>query len=719
MKTLSLSFAVVLSVSLLACGPTRATVTPDNMESEPMAPPMAKQVPHRLEAHGQVREDEFYWLRSDDRSDAEMLSYLEAENSYTDEQLRPLAPFQETLFQEIVGRIAQDDSTVPYRFRGDYHYVRYEEGEEYPIFCRRRGAEDADEEVLLDANAAAEGHEFFQVARTGLSESRNLLAYAEDTVGRRIYTIRIKDLATGDNRDDVLEGTSGGFVWAADDQHLFYVKREEGTLRAYQVWRHVLGTAQSEDALVFEETDDEFFVSIRRSKSQQYVIVASYQTLSHEIRVIPAAEPLAEPRVFLSREENHEYDIDHLGDRFYIRTNWEARDFRLMSVGLEDSQDKARWREEVAAREGVFFGDFDLFTRHLVVSERRDAIARLRIIPWADRDAAHEVSFDEAVYHTSLGTNREADSDSLRFRYASLTTPTTVYDYDMGARTRVLKKQDPVLGDFDSADYVTGREVVTARDGTRVPVSFVHRRDLDRSQPQPLLLYGYGSYGYSIDPTFRSSRLSLLDRGVIFAIAHIRGGQDYGRAWYEDGKMMNKMNTFTDFIDCGRHLVEHGWTRSESMFAMGGSAGGLLMGAVVNMDPDLFTGVVASVPFVDVVTTMLDETIPLTTFEYDEWGNPNERAAYDYMMTYSPYDNVTAQDYPNMLVLSGLHDSQVQYWEPTKWVARLRVRGTGDNRLLLHTNMDAGHGGASGRFRRHRETAMEFAFLLDLVDVRQ
>jgi len=710
------AFAGLLLLLTTGCGPSRAPVH-SAPGGEPLAAPVAKIVPHRLEAHGEVRIDDYYWLRDDDRDDPEVLRYIEAENAYTEAQMRPLAGFREALYEEIVARIEQDDSTVPYLDDGAWRYRRYEQGGEYPIFCRRRGSADAPEEVLLDANAEAREHDYYNVSDVDVSSGGTTLAYAEDTVGRRIYTIRLRAMATGAALPDIIEGTAGDFVWARDDRTLFYVKREEGTLREFQVWRHAVGTPPSDDALVFHERDPEYWLTLSLTKSKRYVVVASYQTLSFEMLTIPADAPTTAPRVFLPREERHEYAIDHIGDRFYVLTNWQARNFRLMSVPLEQSQDKNAWREEIPARDGVLLEGFELFTRHLVVSERREGIARLRVIPWQARDQAHEIAFDEDVYVSGFGDNVEPDTDTLRFEYTSLTTPHSVFDYDMETRERALRKQERVLGDFDRGDYVAHRLVVTARDGANVPVSIVHRRDLDRSRPQPLLLYGYGAYGYSADPVFRSHRLSLLDRGVIFAIAHVRGGQELGRAWYEDGRLMHKRNTFTDFIDCAERLVSDGWTAPDKLFAYGASAGGLLMGAVANMRPDLFRAIVADVPFVDVLTTMLDETIPLTTFEYDEWGNPNERAYYDYILSYSPYDAVQRRDYPAMLVLSGLHDSQVQYWEPTKWVAKLRALRTDDDPLLLFTSMDAGHSGASGRFRAHRENALVYAFLLSLVGI--
>lgn len=744
--------ALLLLALAVACGGSQSTQTvthgdghdegPSTDVSARPRPPVAKQVPHELRAHDQVRQDPYYWMRDDDRDDEEILAHLRAENDYTAAMLEPLSAFRESLYQEIVARIPQDDGSVPSRYGAHLYYERVEAGKEYAIHCRRAVAEcaqepctDAPEEILLDGNQLAAEHAYYDLRGLTPTHDGKLLAYAEDTLSRRIYTIRIKNLEDGSLLPDTLEGTSGNSVWSTDGRTLFYVKRDPQTLRAHQVWRHTLGTPSAEDVQVFEETDDEFYVSIFESKSRDFVMIGSYQTLAHEYRYIDARNPTSEPKLVLAREEGHEYDVDHALGRFYIRTNWEARDFRLMSVAPEVSADRARWRVEVPAQEGVFFESYELFSSHLVVNERRDGILRLRVIPWkvgerpaargrralpnaANLTQAHEIVMDEDAYWTSFGDNEELGGGTLRFLYSSMTTPPSVIDYDLNRRTRTVRKVEEVVGDFDRADYVSHRLNVPVRDGTLVPVSIVHRRDLDRNQPQPLLLYGYGSYGYSLDPTFSSPRLSLLNRGVIFAIAHVRGGQERGRAWYENGKLLNKMNTFNDFIDVGRHLVNERWTSSDRLFAHGASAGGLLMGAIANQAPELFGAIVADVPFVDVVTTMLDETIPLTTFEYDEWGNPNERAYYDYMMGYSPYDNVRAQAYPPMLVLTGLHDSQVQYWEPMKWVARLRELKTDDNPLLFDVNMEAGHGGSSGRFRRHKETALVYAFLLDRVNVR-
>ena len=696
-----------------------------------LRPPMAKRIDYRHSTHGQTREDPYFWLRDDERENTEVLDYLRRENEYTEQELAPLSGFRETLYEEIVARIPQDDASVPVQVDGWWRYTRNETGKEYDIHCRLpASAPEPDpsagpatgEEIVLDENERARGHDYYAAVGPMISVDGATMAFGEDTVSRRIYTLRFKDLGTGELLPDTIEGTTGGAVWALDHRTVFYVKREEGTLRAHQVWRHTLG--ETEDTLVFEETDEQFYVSVGRSRSRDYILIGSYQTVSSEYRFVDARQPTAAPQLFLERERDHEYDVDHLGGRFYVRTNWEAQDFRLMSAAPADTGHKDRWREEIPAREGVLFRGFELFRDYLVASERVDGIAGLRVLPWgdegrADAERAHRIAFDEPVYYATLGDNPEVGSDTLRLIYSSMTTPWSTVDYRMDTKARVLKKRQRVVGSFEPDAYATERLMATARDGTPVPISLVYRRDLDRSEPQPLLLYAYGSYGHSMDPTFSSVRLSLLDRGFVYAIAHVRGGQEMGRAWYEDGKLMKKLNTFFDYIDCGRHLVDQGWTASDRLFGHGGSAGGLLIGAVANMAPDLFEGLVADVPFVDVVTTMLDETIPLTTFEYDEWGNPNAPAAYEYMMRYSPYDNVRAQAYPAMLVISGLHDSQVQYWEPAKWVARLRHRKTDDNRLLLHMNMEAGHGGASGRFRQHRETALTYAFILDLVGIHE
>lgn len=680
-------------------------------------PPVARRGDHVHSEHGVERLDPYYWMRSDDRSDPEVLAYLAEENTYAEAILAPHEAATETIFEEIVGRIPKNESSVPWERDGFVYSHRYVEGGEYAVHVRTSLEEGAQEVVILDENADSEGHSYYGASGLSVSDDTNTLAWGEDLVGRRIYTIRFKDLRTGEPLPDRIEGTTGRGTWAADGRTYFYVKREEGTLRAHQVWRHELG--QSEDTLVFDETDEEFSVGVGRSRSRELVLIGSHQTIANEYRSIDASAPTSEPQVLIPRRDGHEYSLDHANGRFYIRTNHEAVDFRVVSATPETVAEISSWRDEVPAREGFFVQTFELFSGHLVVSERREGLARLRVMPWgeggaANVDAGHEISFEEEAYVSGIGQNAQFDTTTLRFSYASMTTPGSVFDYDMNAQTRELRKRAEVVGGFDPEQYETTRLLARARDGAMVPISLVRRRDLGEG-PQPLLLYGYGSYGYSMEPSFSIPRLSLLDRGVVFAIAHIRGGSEMGRAWYDDGKLMNKRHTFEDFIDCAEHLVEQGITAPDRLFAQGGSAGGLLMGAVVNMRPELFDAVVSQVPFVDVVSTMLDATIPLTTFEYDEWGNPNEREAFDYMMSYSPYDNVAEVDHPAMLVLTGLHDSQVQYWEPAKWVARLRHRNTGDDPIIFVTNMDAGHGGASGRFRRQRETARTYSFLLSRI----
>lgn len=677
--------------------------------------PVARVAPTELTTHGRTRVDDYYWLR--ERDNPEVVEYLEAENEYLETSLAHVADLRERLFQEIVGRIKEDDESVPYRFRDYYYQARYEEGKEYPIHVRRRGAMDGPEEVMVDVNVLAEGQEFMSAAVgvSGISESQQILAFAVDTVGRRKYTIRFLDLETGEFLPDEISDVTPNLAWAADDRTLFYTRQDPETLRWHQVFRHTLGTDPSADDLVYEEADPEFSVSVGRSKSRELLVIMAYQSLSTEVRFAPAAEPDAEFRIVLPREPEHEYSVSHFGDHFYIRTNDEAPNFRLVRVPVADPS-RAAWQEVVPHREDVLLEDFEIFREHLVLEERRDGLVRLRVMPWAG-EAEHYIEFDDPAWMAFTTANLEFDTPVLRFGYTSMTTPFSTYDYDMRTRERTLLKRTEVVGDFDPADYRSERLWAPARDGRSVPVSLVYRVGFERDGSAPLLLYGYGSYGASMDATFSSPRLSLLDRGFVYAIAHVRGGEELGRWWYDEGKLLHKKNTFTDFIDVAQHLVAEGYADPDRLFAMGGSAGGLLMGAVVNMRPELWRGVVAAVPFVDVVTTMLDESIPLTTSEYDEWGNPNEEEYFEYMLSYSPYDNVTAKDYPNLLVTTGLHDSQVQYWEPAKWVARLRAVKTDDNRLYLYTNMDAGHGGASGRFRRHRETALEYAFLLDLAGI--
>jgi oligopeptidase B len=675
-------------------------------------PPVAKIVPKNLEIHGDVRVDDYYWLN--DRENPEVIAYLKAENEYTDAMTAHSKELENLLFEEIKGRIKQTDESVPYKLDDYFYYTRYEDGKEYPIYCRKKGSLEGEEEIMLDVNVMAEGHEYFMVRGRRISSGQNILAYGVDTRGRRIYTIRFKNLDTGETLDDVIPDMTANMAWANDNQTLFYAKQDPTTLRYYQIYRHVLGTDAAKDQLVYEETDDTFSCYVRKTKSKEYIFIGSYQTLSSEFRYLAADDPQASFTVFLPREREHEYSVDHYEGKFYIRTNYEAKNFRLMETPVGKT-DKKHWRDVIAHRDDVLLEGFEIFQDHLVVEERKNGLIQMRVRPWSG-EQEHYLDFGEPAYLAYVSTNYEFKTTLLRFVYESMTTPESTFDYDMTTRKRVLLKQDEILGGFDSKNYQTERLYATARDGVKVPVSMVYRKGMTKSGDNPLLLYGYGSYGSSMDASFSASRVSLIDRGFIYAIAHIRGGEELGRQWYENGKLLNKKNTFTDFIDCAEYLVAEDYTNPDKLFAAGGSAGGLLMGAIVNMRPDLFEGVVTRVPFVDVVTTMLDESIPLTTSEYDEWGNPNDKEYYEYMLSYSPYDNVEAKDYPHLLVTTGLHDSQVQYWEPAKWVAKLRAMKTSDNLLILKTNMDAGHSGASGRYKRYRERAFQYAFLLDLVE---
>ena len=685
-----------------------------------MPPPRAPQRPHRLEKHGDVRLDDYYWLRN--REDPAVRAYLEAESAWLRESLAHTAAHEEQLFEEIKRRIRQTDMSVPYREGAYLYHRRYEDGREYPIHCRRAlaaGGAPGGEEVILDVNAVAAGHAFCDVGSRRVSPDGRRLAYAVDTVGRRRYTVRFRDLTTGQDFQDVVPDVTANVAWAAGSDAVFYARQDPETLRPYQILRHRLGDDPGGDRIVYEECDPEFSCAVWRSRSQRYILIGSFQTVTTEIRYLDAADPEARPVAFLPRERGHEYEIDHYRGGFYIRTNAGARNFRLMETD-EDRPERAHWRELLPHRDDVLLEGFALFRGHLVAAERRAGLTVLRVRPWSG-PGEHEIAFDEPAYASGLGVNLEPDTTTLRFHYSSMVTPESVYDYDMTDRTRTLRKREEVLGGYDPSHYETLRLEATAADGVQVPISLVRRRSgtgegsAAAAQPPPLLLYGYGSYGISMEASFSSPRLSLLDRGFAYAIAHIRGGEELGRRWYDDGKLLRKKNTFTDFIACAEQLVATEHAAPDRLFAMGGSAGGLLMGAVVNLRPDLFHGVVAQVPFVDVLTTMLDETIPLTTGEYDEWGNPNEPQAYEYIRSYSPYDNMQPVTWPHLLVMTGLHDSQVQYWEPAKWVARRRAMQPDDGRrLLLKTNMEAGHGGASGRYRRYRELALQYAFLLDL-----
>jgi oligopeptidase B len=656
-----------------------------------------------------VREDPFFWLNR--RDDPEVVRYLEAENAYTEEVMAHTRALQETLVREINDRIDPAESSVPYSRDGYFHYHRFEAGREYAIHCRRKGSLDAPEEVLVDGNQLALGHDFFALRLGGTSPDAKLLAYAVDTRGRRIYSVYFKDLESGELLDDVIEEVTGNVAWANDDRTLFYTRQHPDTLRSYQVFRHRLGTDPKSDALVYQEDDEAFHVRVARTRSRRFILIVSSHALTTEYRFLDADDPGGSFSVVEPREKEHDYSVRHIGDHFFILTNRGAPNFRLVKTPVA-APASGNWEEVIPHRDDVFLEDLELFRDFLVVAERRLGLRRLRILP-RDGSAGHEVTFEEPAYYTELGENFEVDGSLLRFTYSSLTTPTSTYDYDMRTREKRLLKRERVVGAFDPGDYVTERLSVRTDDGALVPVSVVHRRDLDRREA-PLVLYGYGAYGIIHDPAFSSAHLSLLDRGFVFAIAHVRGSEILGRAWYDAGRLLQKKNSFDDFVRSVEQLVEGGYGHPEKVFALGGSAGGLLVGAVLNLRPELFKGAVAHVPFVDIVTTMLDPSLPLTTGEYDEWGNPEDKRYFDYMLSYSPYDNVGPKRYPHLLVTAGYHDSQVQYWEPAKWVAKLRWLKTDDRRLLLKTHMEAGHHGPSGRYRRHRETALTYAFLIDL-----
>ena len=674
-------------------------------------PPVVEVVPHDLEAHGDVRVDNYYWLR--ERENPAVISYLEAENAYMDAVMLETEPLQAELFKEIKGRIKQTDSSVPAPDHGFLYYHRTEDGKEYKIFCRMKDEPGAEEEIILDVNALAEGHDFCSAGWIRVSPESDTMVYAVDTVGRRKYTLRFRDLGTGSLLTDEIPNVTGDAEWFNDGKTLVYTKQDPSTLRSYQVWRHVLGSDPDDDVLMYQEDDETFSLDIRKTASERFILIESNHTLTTEVRCIDADDPMAESVIVAPRERGVEYHVTHHGDRFLIRTNLGATNFRLMETPVR-SPGRGNWREVVGHREDVLLQGVQVFHDFIVLTERSNALNRLVVIDMDDA-SKHLIDFDESAHDVWVDDNREYDSNVLRLGYTSLTTPTSIYDYDMTTGERELKKRYEVLGGYDPENYVSERVMIPARDGIEVPLSIVRRKDLPLDGTAPLLLYAYGSYGYSTDPTFNPDVVSLLDRGFSYAIAHVRGGQEMGRWWYEDGKLLKKKNTFTDFIDCARFLIYEGYTSPDKLVARGGSAGGLLMGAITNMEPELFAGIVAHVPFVDVITTMLDGSIPLTTSEYDEWGNPDDETYYEYMLSYSPYDQVEAKNYPALMVTAGLHDSQVQYWEPAKWVAKLRALKTDDNPLVLRTRMDAGHGGASGRYDAYRERAEEYAFMIHVL----
>lgn len=681
-----------------------------------MKAPIAKKINHIIKTHGHERTDPYYWMR--DRENPKVINYLKEENSYLKEALKETEGLQDQLFQEMKSRIKEDDQSVPYFKKGYYWYSRYEQGCEYPIYCRKKGSLEAKEEILLNVNELAEGKPYCQVSGLAVSNNQRYLAYGLDVVGRRIYEVFFKDLETGETSSLTIPNTTGNITWAADDQHLFYSKQDPETLRAHRIFRHELYSNSENDQLIFEEKDEEFSCHVLKTKSEAFLLIHSESTISSEIRFVDASQPLDDWKVLQARIPHLEYAADHYEDHFWIRTNHQAQNFKVVKAPV-DNPGLENWKDFIPHRENVLIEDFDLFSGFFVSQERSNGLTQLLIKPW-DGSPGHALDFGEEAYTAWIGHNPEFDTEILRFGFNSLVTPASIFDYHMVTREKTFLKQQEVVGGYDSSLYESARIWAQAEDGVMVPISLVYKKSsFQPDGSNPLLLYAYGSYGYSSDAYFSSNRLSLLDRGFVFAIAHVRGGEDLGRKWYEDGKLLKKQNTFTDFIACAKHLINENYTQADRLYGMGGSAGGLLIGAVINMRPDLFDGVIAAVPFVDVVTTMLDESIPLTTGEFQEWGNPKFEEYYHYMLSYSPYDQVESKAYPNILVTSGLHDSQVQYWEPTKWVAKLRDLKTDENLLLLHTNMEAGHGGASGRFQALKELAMEYAFLVMLANKKR
>jgi oligopeptidase B len=680
-------------------------------------PPQAKIIPTKLEKFDDIRIDNYFWLN--DRENPEVIDYLNKENEYYQAMTAHTHSFQKELFEEMKSRIKEDDQSVPYLYNGYYYITRFETGSDYPIYSRKKGSLSANEEIMFNCNELAKGHKYFKLGGLSVSSDNQFIAFSVDTVGRRIYTVQIKNLVTGELFNDKIENTTGDSTWANDNLTLFYTRQDEQTLRSDKVFKHKLNTDSAEDTLVYFEKDDTFSVEVTKEKSKKYLVISSSSTMTTEFRTLLADQPDGEFKVFQKRVRGLEYDIAHFGEHFYVLTNKDdATNFKLMKTP-ELATAKENWVDLIPHREDVLLEDIDIFRDFLVVTERFNGLNTIRIMPWSG-EGAYYLPFESETYTAYTSTNVDFDTDILRYGYQSMATPASIIDFNMKTmEKKIMKEQEVLGGKFDKNNYTEERVWATAQDGTKVPISMVYRKELKKDGSNPLLQYAYGSYGYSMDATFSSTRLSLLDRGFIFAIAHIRGGEDLGRQWYEDGKLLNKKNTFTDFIDCSNYLIAEKYTSPAHLYAEGGSAGGLLMGAIANMAPQLYNGIIAQVPFVDVVTTMLDDTIPLTTGEYDEWGNPNIKKYYTYIKSYSPYDNVKSQDYPSMYVSTGLHDSQVQYWEPAKWVAKLRVFKTDNNAIYLDTNMNAGHGGASGRFEALKELAKEFSFLLDLEKIRK
>lgn len=674
--------------------------------------PEAKQIPKELRIHNDTRIDNYYWLN--DRDNPEVIEYLNAENNYTKVKMQHTEAFQKVLFEEMKGRIKEDDSSVPYKLNGYWYFTKYEEGKDYPIYVRKKETLESDEEVLFDCNKLAAKHAYFNLGGIAISPDNSLAAFSTDTVSRRQYTIQIKNLITGEIYPDKILNTTGSVTWANDNKTLFYAMKDPVTLRSHKIFKHKLNADSNKDLEVYHEADETFNTFVYKSKSKKYIIIGSSSTLSSEYRFLNADTPDLNFKIFQERTKDLEYSIAHYNDNFYIISNTDgATNFKVTKTS-ECHTSKENWKDIIAHRKSVLIEDIEIFKSHLVVNERENGLNRLRIISWNGKEDYY-LPFNSETYNTYIGNNPDFESNLLRYGYNGLTSPSSIIDYNLITKQSEVKKEQEVLGGkFKKENYESKRIWATAQDGVKIPISLVYRKGIKLDGTNPLLQYAYGSYGSTVDPSFSSIRLSLLDRGFIYAIAHIRGGEYLGREWYENGKLLTKKNTFTDFIDCSKYLIEKKYTSKAHLYAYGGSAGGLLIGAVINLNPELYKGVIAAVPFVDVVTTMLDDSIPLTTGEYDEWGNPNQLEYYNYMKSYSPYDNVEAKAYPNILVTTGLHDSQVQYWEPAKWVAKLRALKTDSNTLLLHTDMDSGHGGASGRFESLKEVALEYAFLLDL-----
>lgn len=710
MKNLYIVSSIML-IFATSCEKKETTMTADLM------PPIAAKKDTILEIHGDKRVDPYYWLNNPENP--EVIQYLTDENEYYQKMTAHTQTFQKELFDEMKSRIKEDDESVPFLYNGYYYITRYEVGKEYPIYSRKKGSLTAPEEIMFDCNEMAKGHAYFNLGGLNVSEDNKLVSFATDLVGRRIYTLQIKNLETGEILADKITNVAGNSVWANDNKTLFYSTKDKKTLRSHKIHKHVIGTDLNKDELVFHEKDETFNIYIAKTKTKKFLVINSSSTLTSEFQILDANKPSEKFKVFQPRTRGLEYNISHFKDHFYIVTNKDnATNFKVMKTP-DNATTQENWVDVITHKNDVLIEGIEIFKDYLVVEERSNGLNKIKIMPW-DGSGDYYLPFEIETYSAEVGTNLDFDTDILRYGYQSLATPNSVIDFNMKTKTKEVKKELAVLGGkFDKNNYKEERIWATATDGTKVPISLVYRKEVKKDGNNPLLQYAYGSYGHSMEPNFDSTIFSLLDRGFIYAIAHIRGGEEMGRQWYEDGKLLKKMNTFTDYIDCSKFLIAQKYTNPKQLYAQGGSAGGLLMGAVVNMAPELYNGVIAQVAFVDVVTTMLDETIPLTTGEYDEWGNPNEKLYYDYMKSYSPYDNVKAQNYPNMLVTTGLHDSQVQYWEPAKWVAKLRDLKTDSNLLFLDTNMDAGHGGASGRFEALKELAKEFSFLLDLEGIKK